>query len=105
MPPWSIRRPSISASSCRRRRPPISPTAIEAGIVNTALSDSFKDGADAIGIEMGEAGNPDADVLLRVKDNRLWVVRPDRPWVTEAGAYNETPSIALDLYPESWPAA
>ena len=77
----------------------------EAGVVRTALADSFKDGAGAIGIEMGEPGNPDADVLLRVKDNRLWVLRPDRPWVTEPGAYNETPSIDLHLYPESLAAS
>ncbi len=64
--------------------------------VNTALAGSFKDGAEAIGIELGEPGNPDADVLLRVKDKRLWVVRPDRPWVTEPGAYNETPSLDLN---------
>ena len=49
----------------------------------------------------GEPGNPDADVLLRVKNDRLWVVRPDRPWVTTPGAYDETPSIDLKLYPES----
>ncbi len=73
----------------------------QAGLLNTALADSFKEGAEAIGIELGEPGNPDADVLLRVKDQRLWVVRPDRPWVTEPGAYNETPSLDLNLYPES----
>lgn len=73
----------------------------ESDVVRTALLDSFKDGAGTIGIELGEPGNPDADVLLRVKDERLWIVRPDRPWVTEAGSYNETPSIDLKLYPES----
>ena len=73
----------------------------QAGVVKTALADSFAAGAGAIGIELGEPGNPDADVLLRVKDKRLWIVRPDRPWVTEPGAYDETPSVGLDLYPES----
>lgn len=76
-------------------------TAEEAGVVGTAIADSFKDGAQTIGIELGEPGNPDADVLLRVKNDRLWVVRPDRPWVTTPGAYDETPSIDLKLYPES----
>ncbi len=65
-------------------------------LVGTALEESFKEGAQSIGIEMGEPGNPDADVLLRVKDDRLWIVRPDRPWVTTPGAYDETPSVSLD---------
>jgi hypothetical protein len=69
--------------------------------VSAALAESFKSGAETIGIELGEAGNPDADVLLRVKDNRLWIVRPDRPWVTEAGSFNETPSLALDAKPDA----
>lgn len=63
--------------------------------VDAALAESVKNGAEAIGIEMGDAGNPDADVLLRVKNGRLWIVRPDRPWVTEPGAYDETPSVDL----------
>lgn len=66
------------------------------GKIATALAESFGEGASAIGIETGEAGDPDGDVLLRVKDNRIWIVRPDRPWVTTAGAYDETPSLALD---------
>ncbi len=74
--------------------------ATAAQAISAALAESFKSGAESIGIEMGEAGNPDADVLLRVKDNRLWIVRPDRPWVTEAGSFNETPSLALDAAPE-----
>ena len=77
--------------------PPDSDFADEAakGFVGTALAESFKDGAESIGIELGEPGNPDADVLLRVKDNRLWVLRPDKPWVTTAGAYDETPNLPL----------
>ncbi|WP_373502751.1 caspase family protein, partial [Aestuariivirga sp.] len=77
--------------------PPAADFADEAskGLVSQALSDSFKYGAESIGIEMGKPGNPDADVLLRVKDGRLWVVRPDRPWVTAPGAYDETPSLPL----------
>jgi Caspase domain len=66
-------------------------------LVATSLAESFKSGAEAIGIETGEPGNADADVLLRVKDGRLWVVRPDKPWVTTPGAYDETPSLSLDL--------
>ena len=65
-------------------------------VVETAISSAFKEGAQNLGIELGESGNPDADILLRAKNNRLWIVRPDRPWVTEAGAYNETPSLALE---------
>ena len=65
-----------------------------AGVVE-ALQASFGAGADTIGISLGEAGDPQADALLRVKDGRLWVVRPDRPWVTRAGAFDETPSLPL----------
>lgn len=70
-------------------------------LVKSALDESFKDGADTIGITLGEPGNPDADALLRVKDNRLWIVRPDRPWVTTAGAFDETPSLSLSDPPET----
>jgi hypothetical protein len=68
-------------------------------LVASRLGDVFKDGADTIGIELGEPGNPDADVMLRVKDSRIWIIRPDKPWTTTAGAYDETPSIALDIDP------
>ncbi len=69
-------------------------------LVASQLGDVFKGGADTIGIELGEPGNPDADVLLRVKDDRIWIIRPDKPWMTGAGAYDETPSLALGMPPE-----
>ena len=65
-------------------------------LATRVLQESFGPGAETIGITLGAPGDPQADALLRVKDGRLWVVRPDRPWVTVAGAYDETPSIALD---------
>jgi len=71
----------------------------------SAIDAAFKDDAQALGVSLGDAGNPDADVMLRVKNNRLWVVRSDRPWVTTAGAYDETPSIALGDGPEKTGAA
>ncbi len=64
-------------------------------LVGTALEESFKEGAKVDRHRDGEPGNPDADVLLRVKDDRLWIVRPDRPWWTTPGAYDETPSVSL----------
>ena len=73
-------------------------------LVSESLAGSFKDGAETIGIELGEAGNPDADVLLRVRNNRLWIVRPDRPWVDVAGAYDETLSLPLDAPAEKFAA-
>ncbi len=70
--------------------PPSDPT--DAG---AAIGEAFADGAATLGIELTEPGNPDGDVLLRVKNKRLWIVRADRPWVETAGAYDETPSLAL----------
>lgn len=63
--------------------------------VMSALEASFGAGGKNIGIELGQAANPDADLILRVRNNRLWIVRPDLPWVEEAGAYDETPSLPL----------
>ncbi len=68
--------------------------------VAAALAESFKGAAETLGIEMGAAGDPNADVLLRVRNGRLWVVRPDKPLVTTVGAYDETPSLALGLGPD-----
>lgn len=78
--------------------PPPEDLAAENGraLLAQVLEAAFKDGADALGIELGDPGNPDADLLLRVKNGRLWIVRPDRPWVEMAGAHDETPSLALD---------
>ena len=64
--------------------------------VTKSITDTFQDDAQKLGIALGEPGNADADLMLRVKNQRLWIVRPDRPWVETAGAYNETPSLALD---------
>ncbi|MBC8038842.1 MAG: caspase family protein [Rhizobiales bacterium] len=70
--------------------------------VAASVGSAFK-GEDAnLGVELGNPGDPDADVMLRVKSNRLWIVRSDRPWVTVAGAYDETPSLALADDPEKF---
>lgn len=76
----------------------------ERAAVDGALAKSFDDAAEALGISLGEPGNPDADVLLRLKNDRVWIVRPDRPWVETAGAYDETPSLPLDMEPEAFAA-
>ena len=65
-------------------------------LVTSSLDAVFKDDAAKLGIELGEPSDPDADVMLRVKSNRLWILRADRPWVTDAGAYDETPSLPLN---------
>ncbi|MBI3672322.1 MAG: caspase family protein [Rhizobiales bacterium] len=63
--------------------------------VSDAIATVFKADANTLGVSLGTAGNPDADALLRVKNGRLWLLRSDRPWVTAAGAYDETPSLPL----------
>lgn len=77
----------------------------EANMVSKALDTAFGEGAAAIGIELGEPGDPDADLLLRVKNERLWIVRPDRPWITEPGIAGETPSLSLFDPPEQLKSA
>lgn len=81
--------------------PPVTDGPQAVAIAMKALEESFGPGAETVGITLGEAGDPQADVLLRVKDGRLWVVRPDRPWVITPGAFDETPSLPLDQPPES----
>jgi hypothetical protein len=85
--------------------PPASdiPAGAEGDMVSKALDLAFgKDsGSGDIGIEMGEAGNADGDVLLRVAQGRLWIVRPDRPWDEKQGSFGETPSIAIDTDPQA----
>lgn len=68
----------------------------EKQLMNEVLGAALGEEAAKIGITTGAAGNPDADLILRVKNNRLWVVRPDLAWVETPGAYDETPSLAID---------
>ncbi|MGE0240479.1 MAG: hypothetical protein AB7S59_17305, partial [Parvibaculaceae bacterium] len=58
-------------------------------------------GSSEIGIALGEPGNPDGDVLLRVQNGRLWIMRPDRPLDMTAGSFGETPSLAIDADPKA----
>ncbi|MCB1377657.1 MAG: caspase family protein [Alphaproteobacteria bacterium] len=95
-----VSNPAISFSFVVSPPPPQDLTPTDRDIVSMALDGAFGTGAEAIGISMGAPGNPDADVLLRVRNGRLWVVRADRPWVETAGAPGETPSLALDAEPE-----
>ena len=69
----------------------------EGAAVSKAIEIAFgKDsGSGDIGIEVGEAGSADGDVLLRVAKGRLWFVRPDRPWNEKEGSFGETPSVAI----------
>ena len=64
-------------------------------VVAAALDAGFKEDAAKLGVSLGDAHNADADAMLRVKNGRLWIVRSDRPWVTLAGAFDETPSLAI----------
>jgi hypothetical protein len=69
--------------------------AAERRTLETTLHQLFTGDSETLGIELAAPGDPDADLLLRVKDHRVWVLRPDRPWVETANAYQETPSLAL----------
>ncbi|MFO0993393.1 MAG: caspase family protein [Hyphomicrobiales bacterium] len=75
--------------------PPEGELGADATMVKDAIEQSL--GADAanIGVELAPAGDPQADLQLRVAKDRLWIVRPERPWVTEAGSFDETPSLAI----------
>lgn len=71
--------------------------------VSKAVDMAFgkESGSSEIGISMGEPGNPDGDVLLRVQNDRLWIMRPDRPLDMTAGSFGETPSLAIDPDPKA----
>ncbi len=77
----------------------------EKQLMQAALDAAFGDAGLKIGISLGKAGDPDADLILRVKNKRLWVVRPDLAWVETPGAYDETPSLALEGAPEKFAPA
>ncbi|MGE0006713.1 MAG: caspase domain-containing protein [Parvibaculaceae bacterium] len=76
--------------------------AAQSGTVSKAVDMAFgKDsGSSDIGITLGEPANPDGDVLLRVQNGRLWIMRPDRPLDMTAGSFGETPSFAIDGDPQ-----
>lgn len=69
--------------------------AAESQIIDRAVAQLVSGDAETIGIKLGQPGDPDADLILRVRNARLWILRPDRPWVEQAGAYGETPSLAI----------
>jgi Caspase domain len=73
------------------------PAGAEGEMVAKAIDTAFGSGSGSndLGIEMGEAGSADGDVLLRVAKGKLWIVRPDRPWDETEGSFGETPSIAI----------
>lgn len=78
--------------------PPEAELGANMGLVKNAIDQSLGTAGDAasIGIELASPGDPQADLQLRVAKDRLWIVRPERPWVTDAGSFDETPSLALD---------
>lgn len=65
--------------------------------VTKAVATAFgkESGSSEIGINLGDAGNPDGDVLLRAQNGRLWIMRPDRPLDMKAGSFGETPSLPI----------
>ncbi len=71
--------------------------AAESEMMTKAIDLAFgkESGAADIGIALGEAGDPDGDVLLRAKNGRLWIMRPDRPLDMKAGSFGETPSLEI----------
>jgi hypothetical protein len=64
-------------------------------LVDAAIGSLFAESSGALGISRGEPGDPDADLILRIRNGRLWILRPDRPWVETPGAFDETPSFPL----------
>lgn len=70
--------------------------------VSRAIDLAFgkESGSAEIGITLGDAGNPDGDVLLRAQNGRLWIMRPDRPLDMKAGSFGETPSIEISGDPK-----
>ncbi|CAN5129839.1 hypothetical protein BH10PSE7_BH10PSE7_37520 [soil metagenome] len=74
----------------------------DAKTIGPALEEAFgpASGSKDIGIALGAPGDPDGDVLLRVGEGRLWIVRPDRPLNETKGGFGETPSIAIGIDPK-----
>jgi hypothetical protein len=75
--------------------PPDAELAGHAALVKDAIAQGLGADAASIGIELAAPGDPQADLQLRVAKDRLWIVRPERPWVTEADSFDETPSLAI----------
>lgn len=75
--------------------PPPDDAAPERALADAAIAGLFAADAGQLGISRGEAGDPDADLILRIRSGRLWILRPDRPWVETPGAFDETPSLPL----------
>jgi hypothetical protein len=77
--------------------------ASESDTVTKAVDMAFgrDSGSADIGIALGEPGNPDGDVLLRVRKDRLWIMRPDRPLDMTAGSFGETPSLPIEGDPKA----
>jgi hypothetical protein len=82
--------------------PPENELGASAALVKDAIEQSLgaAGGAANIGIELAAPGDPQADLQLRVAKDRLWIVRPERPWVTDAGSFDETPSLAISGNPK-----
>lgn len=70
----------------------------QSATVTKAVDMAFgkESGSAEVGIDLGDPGNPDGDVLLKVRKGRLWIMRPDRPLDTTAGSFGETPSLAIE---------
>jgi len=77
--------------------PPDSELGANAQLVKNAIEEGLGEaaGGASIGIELAAPGDPQADLQLRVAKDRLWIVRPERPWVTDAGSFDETPSLTI----------
>ena len=97
-----ITEPAITFRFTVAPPPPDDLEAAATVVIGPALDTAFgpASGSKDIGIALGNAGNPDGDVLLRVGQGRLWIVRPDRPFNQTKGAFGETPSLALGSDPQ-----
>lgn len=76
--------------------PPSSDAVGDRPVLDAAIDRLFTGDAGQLGLTRGEPGDPDADLILRVRNERLWILRPDRPWVLVPSAFGETPSLLIE---------
>jgi hypothetical protein len=71
-------------------------------VAKQAIELAFGQGSSSaeLGISLGAPGEA-GDVLLHIKDGRLWIQNPRKPWVTEstAGAFDLTPNHPIGSDP------
>jgi Caspase domain len=69
--------------------------------IQILIEKAFANSSTKLGLDIKEEGTTNTDMVLRVKENRIWLTRRDKKWITEQGAFDETPSLALSDNPET----